>query len=496
MFESAELGHHIGKAEFEALVPGLRADLLDAQYDLGQAKHFPVIILVEGIEGAGKSEAVNLLNAWMDPRHIRTHAFDQPSEEERERPFMWRYWRALPPKGEIGILFHNWYSAVMDQAVYGKEEGGRALTLDRRLGEINRLERMLAEEGALVLKFWFHLSRDEQKKRLKALEKNPRTRWRVTDDEWRQFKNYERWREAGEHVLRRTSVGHAPWIVVDGSDEHYRAITVGRLLLDAMKKRLEIEARGFHGRQNAAPIVPPLDQRNLLNALDLGLALPKKEYNAALEEWQGRFNQLVRSPAFAKRSLVIVFEGMDAAGKGSAIRRVTAALDARQYRIFPTAAPTEEERAQPYLWRFWRHVPRKGRVAIFDRSWYGRVLVERVEGFCSEAEWMRAFGEINDFEDQLAAAGAVVVKFWLHISQEEQMRRFKEREENRFKRFKITPEDWRNRERWPDYERAVCDMMDRTSTGHAPWCLVEGNDKNHARVKVLRELCQRLEQTL
>ncbi|GAB1368241.1 hypothetical protein MASR1M42_07900 [Azonexus hydrophilus] len=171
-------------------------------------------------------------------------------------------------------------------------------------------------------------------------------------------------------------------------------------------------------------------------------------------------------------------------------------MDARHYQIVPIAAPTEEERDQPYLWRFWRHVPRTGRVTIFDRSWYGRVLVERVEGYCREEDWLRAYAEINDFEDQLEDDGALVVKFWLQISADEQLRRFKEREQTDFKRFKITAEDWRNRDKWDDYLTAACDMIDRTSTDIAPWTLVEANDKNFARIKVLRTVCERIEAAL
>ena len=199
---------------------------------------------------------------------------------------------------------------------------------------------------------------------------------------------------------------------------------------------------------------------------------------------------------FKKLSLLTVFEGIDAAGKGGSIRRITGALDARFYEVIATAAPTEEERAQPYLWRFWRHMPRLGRLAIFDRSWYGRVLVERVEGFCSQSDWMRAYSEINDFEEQLIRNRTVLVKFWLSISKEEQLKRFKEREAIGFKRFKLTADDWRNREKWDQYENAVCDMIDRTGTEIAPWTLVEANDKNYARIKVLKTLCNRLEAVL
>jgi polyphosphate kinase 2 (PPK2 family) len=261
-----------------------------------------------------------------------------------------------------------------------------------------------------------------------------------------------------------------------------------------MQRRLQ------QGRQQvpvAPPIIQTIDQKTVLSELNLTKKLAKKDYEPDLAKYQSRLSELMRDPRFAgKRSLVVVFEGADAAGKGGAIRRIAAAIDARQYQIIPIAAPTEEERVQPYLWRFWRHIPRTGRLAIFDRSWYGRVLVERVEGFCSEADWLRAYAEINDFEHQLAGAGVIVVKFWLQISAEEQLRRFKEREATDFKRYKITEEDWRNREKWDAYDAAVCDMVDRTSTGLAPWTLVEANDKNFARVKVLQTVCERLEMAL
>ena len=494
MFESAELGHKIDKATFDKQAPRLRADLLDAQYDMGALKKYAVIILVNGVNGAVKGETVNLLNAWMDPRHIQTHAFPPPTDEERERPFMWRFWRALPPKGKIGILFGNWYT---DPIVNRARKITKAADLDQSIEEINRFEKMLADEGTLILKVWMHLSKAAQKKRLTALEKNKKTRWRVTKADWEHFAMYDKFRKVSERVLRHTSTGFAPWIVVEGADENYRSLTVAGILLDALRKRQKIEqTRGWKARSAAAPLPQALDSRDLINSLDMSLALSKKRFEKDLEKYQGRLNLLTRDPKFRERSLIVVFEGSDAAGKGGSIRRITGALDARQYQIIPVAAPTEEERAQPYLWRFWRQVPRIGRITIFDRSWYGRVLVERVEGFCQEADWMRAYAEINDFEDQLVRSGAIVVKFWLTITAEEQLKRFKEREKTRFKRFKITEEDWRNRKKWDEYEHAVCDMIDRSSTEIAPWTLVEANDKYHARIKVLKTLCDRLEDAL
>ncbi|MEM8604399.1 MAG: polyphosphate:AMP phosphotransferase [Cyanobacteria bacterium P01_H01_bin.121] len=487
MFESAELGHQIDKDTYKAEEPELRSALLNAQFELVDSQKFAVVVLVGGVDGAGKGETVNLLNEWMDPRHIQVNGMGRPSDEEQERPHMWRFWRALPPRGKIGIFFGSWYTQpILEHA----QESTSRSQLDQSITEINHFERMLAAEGVVVIKFWFHMSKAQQKERLKALAKDPATRWRVTDQDWKRFKRYDQFREASEYTLRQTSRAEAPWIVVEGSDRRYRNITVSRILLNTITQRLADD--NTTPINHAAPLLRPIDDRNIISSLELDQELDKKTYKQELEKYQGQLNQLARSPQFREQSLVLVFEGSDAAGKGGCIRRVTAALDARFYRVIPIAAPTEEERLQPYLWRFWRQLPRQGQITIFDRSWYGRVLVERVEGFCSEADWLRAYSEIADFEQQLVQHQTFVAKFWLAISNEEQLVRFKEREQTSFKRFKITPEDWRNREKWDDYERAVCDMVDRTSTAIAPWTLVEANNKYYARIKVLKTICNLL----
>jgi polyphosphate:AMP phosphotransferase len=492
MFESAELGHKIDRKTFQKEVPLLRAALLDVQYDLMEKREFPVVILVSGVDGSGKSETINLLYSWMDPRHISTLAFAAPTDEESERPFMWRYWRALPPKGKIGIFAGSWYSQPIADRIQKKMKRAE---MEETLDEINRFEAMLVNEGALVLKFWFHLSKDGQKTRLKAMEKDPRTAWRVTKASWDRLKTYDDLQSVAGHVLRVTNTAHAPWTIIEGTDDNYRSLTVGHIVRDTIRKHLDQTTRG--SVPVAPPIVPAIDKRNVLTELDLTQKLDKKVYERELAKWQSRLSQLMRDPRFTgKHSLIVAFEGADAAGKGGSIRRVVSSMDARQYQIVPIAAPTDEERAQPYLWRFWRHIPRRGRVAIFDRTWYGRVLVERVEGFCSEADWLRAYAEINDFEHGLVQSGAIVVKFWLQISKEEQLRRFKERQDTEFKRFKITDEDWRNRDKWDAYGQAVCDMVERTSTGRSPWTLIEATDKNFARVKVLKTICERIERVL
>ncbi len=488
MFESAEIGHKIGKTAYRDAVAPLRAALLEAQADLQESKKIPVVVLISGQDGAGKGETINVLYEWMDPRFISTLAFSQASDEESERPPMWRYWRSLPAKGRVGIFAGSWYSDPIRQRI-GDEISFKEL--DARADQINRFESMLVNEGALVLKFWFHLTKEGQRKRLKALESDPRTAWRVTKWNWDRLKTYDQLQEVAGHFLRMTNTPWAPWVVVEGTDDRYRSLTVGKILLEAMQKKLASTDK------QESPVAPMVrvdtDGRNVLSELNLKLKLADKPYESELAKWQGRLSELARDPRFKARSLVCAFEGADAAGKGGAIRRIGAALDARQYQVIPVAAPTEEERAQPYLWRFWRHLPRHGHVAIFDRTWYGRVLVERVEGFCAENDWLRAYTEINDFEHELADSGVIVAKFWLQISQEEQLKRFKAREQVAFKRFKITQEDWRNREKWAAYQHAICDMVERTSTGNAPWTVVEANDKNYARVKILRTLCERLE---
>ena len=507
MFESAELGHTLDDARYAKESERLRGDLLDAQLELLDRGSFPVIVLVNGVDGAGKGETVNLLNEWLDPRHVRTRAFGDPTDEEKARPPMWRYWLALPPKGKIGVLFGSWYTEPIVGRVRGRlGDAELALLLER----IQRFEKLLTDDGALLVKLWFHLSKSAQKKRLTALEEDKLTRWRVTAQDWKSFRRYDDYAQVSARVLRETSQGDAPWVLIDGSDANYRAISAGRALLDAPRQRLDADrrasrskagartakakARGRHA--DAAALVRSVDTSGILRGLPFEERLSKEKYATKIVKVQRRLAKLSRSPRMKRHSVVVVFEGMDAAGKGGAIRRVTQALDARQYAVIPIAAPTDEERAHPYLWRFWRHLPRRGQFVLYDRSWYGRVLVERVERFASDAAWTRAYGEINEFEEELTAHGTVVVKVWLAITKAEQARRFAEREKTRHKRYKITAEDWRNRDRWDDYIEAASDMIDRTSTSLAPWAVIEADDKHLARVRVIEEITRRIEEAL
>lgn len=493
MFDAAEVGHALKKSDYDKQVSELRTRLLAVQRELRQAG-FPVIILISGVDGGGKGEVINLLNEWMDPHYLQTNAFDEPSDEERERPEFWRFWRTLPAKGTIGIYAGSWYSGPLSRRVHRQISDEQ---LQNEIMHIRRLEQLLIDDGALLIKCWLHLGRDEQNKRLKKLEKNPETSWRVTSRDKAHLEGYDDFIDAAEKVLSGTSTGASPWLIVDGKDKHYRRLAVGRHVLDRISRHIDQRAadKGVTGKTTVLGAIDSA-RHNPLDTLDLSLKLDEKTYRKQLNFYQGKLSKLARLAHQEKRSSILVFEGWDASGKSGAIRRLIHALDARHYRVIPVSAPTDEERARHYLWRFWRHIPRAGKITIYDRSWYGRVLVERIEGFAAAHEWQRGFSEIVDFEEELMRAGIIILKFWLHIDQDEQLKRFMARAQVSYKRYKITEDDYRNREKWAEYELAVNEMITRTGTRTAPWILVEGNDKKYARIKVLKNYCEKLESVL
>ncbi|MFH1991098.1 MAG: polyphosphate:AMP phosphotransferase [Pseudomonadota bacterium] len=509
MFEAAELGLHVTKEEYKSKVPKLRVRLLHLQERLKNAP-FPVLILINGADGAGKGEVVNILHEWMDPRFLLTYGFGPLTKDESQRPPFWRFWRALPPQGRIGIFFGSWYTRPIIKRAYGEIADEE---FDVALQRIKSQEKTLVDDGMLLIKFWFHLSKKDQKKSLKNLKKDPENSWRVSKLDFKHLKMYDLFRGIDENALRVTSTGEAPWTIVEAVDRRYQCLTVGNLIAEQLEKRLEAweaakaakvaqkEKGGLKdagaeepSRKSAKKIEAGKKHITILDKLDLTRTLTPKEYKQSQNTLQGKLNRLYRKAKKKGVASILIFEGWDAGGKGGAIRRITGALDSRDYRVVPIAAPTDEERAHQYLWRFWRHLPDQGHITIFDRSWYGRVMVERVEGYAREEEWARAYAEINDFEEQLAEHGYALNKFFLHISSEEQLRRFEERQKTPWKHFKITEEDWRNREKWDLYEKAVNELIERTSTEYAPWTLVEADSKEYARTKVLETFYNTLKQ--
>ncbi len=492
MFDSSRLPHVMTAEDYAAFEENLRERLLDAQFELAERKRASVLVLVNGSDGAGKGEVVDRLYEWLDDHFIETLTYGAPTDEERARPRAWRYWRDMPAKGRIGVVLGAWHHHVL--------LGRAQRRLDRAafaeaLAEINRSEEMLRKEGVFLLKIWLSLDDRLARRRLARLRESNGALRRPAVIEWAAInrrKERERLNAAALEMIDITSTGDAPWSIVPGEDHHYRDAAIGDLLLQLLR-RANDGASETPGRPEIVATSPAAPRVSLSTGLDLSRKADADEYARDLRDLQRRLTEATTSKAFRARGLVVAFEGNDAAGKGGAIRRVRAALDPRRFRVHGVAAPTDEERARPYLWRFWRNIPRRGDTTIFDRSWYGRVLVERVEGFAAEDDWRRAYQEINDFERQLVDAHYCVVKLWLAISPDEQLRRFEARETSAIKRHKITPEDWRNRDKWPLYEAAMTEMIDRTSARHAPWTLVEANDKKFARLKVLRTILERLE---
>ncbi len=478
----------LAKRDYEARLPALREALIQLQVAL-QTASFPVLLVVAGDDTSGRGDVVNVLNGWLDPRGVETFAFPEPTDEERERPLMWRYWRSLPPRGRMAVYVGGWHA----DALADNPRSPRELrAFDDTLRHLARFEDLLAADGVLIVKVWLRLSKTEQRNRLREYEADPDTAWRATEEDWENHRDYAHRSRLGERVRRATHRPHAPWHVVDAADPRARNLAVADLLLARFHTHLRARRRTPAPAKPAA--VVPLRPAGLrrLQSLVLDQPLSEDAYEAKRDKWLGRLHRAVRAAAALGRSIVWVFEGWDAAGKGGAIRRLTSAIDARDYRVIPVAKPTDEEKAHHYLWRFWRHIPRAGRVTIYDRSWYGRVLVERLEGFCTDAEWRRAYAELNDFEAQLTDHGIIVLKFWLHLSPAEQLRRFRHREDTPYKRHKINAEDWRNRRKWAGYEIAVGDMLALTDRPAAPWHLIPADNKRFARLEILKSSCKQI----
>ena len=490
MLEKIDLSKKVDKKTYRRVMDEAEEKLGLLQRECKDAG-IPVILVFEGMGAAGKGVQINRLIQALDPRGFDVYACDRPTEDEQMRPFLWRYWTKTPAKGRIAVFDRSWYRSVQVDRFDG-------LTPEDKLGDayqdILSFEKQLCDDGTVIMKFFLYIDKDEQKKRFKKLEGSKETSWRVTDEDWNRNKDFGRYLKMNEEMLEKTDTDYAPWVIIEAVDKDYAALKIASTVMDRLEYELEHsrpeEERTAQGQEAK---IRERFKNGVLSGIDLSKSLTEEEYKTRLKKLQKRLAELHSELYRLRIPVVIGFEGWDAGGKGGAIKRLTSNLDPRGYRVNPTAAPNDIEKVHHYLWRFWNSVPKAGHIAIFDRTWYGRVMVERIEGFCSEAEWRRAYQEINEMESHMANAGAVVLKFWLHIDKDEQERRFRERQANPAKQWKITDEDWRNREKWDQYEEAVNEMLIRTSTTYAPWIVVEGNDKRYARVKVLQTVVDALE---
>ncbi len=494
MLELVDLSKRLDKEVYLKVFPQLEIQLGQCQRE-ARAVGVPVVIVFEGWDAAGKGMIINRLAQVLDPRGMQVHPIFASDEDERLHPWMWRFWQKTPAAGQFAVFDHSWYMRVLQERLAG--------SISRRgweeaFDEIQQFERQLVDAGTVIVKFWLHIDKKEQKRRFKKLCETSATAWKVGKSERRQYRKHEQWLEVAEEMLERTDTAESPWTVVEATQGRFCRVKCFETIVAAVENELKRRRDNPppQPKPMPAPVQSATDENTVLDRLDPNLTISREQYEEDIDRLQRKLFRLEHELYTARIPAVIAYEGIDAGGKGGNIKRLTRGLDPRGYEVVPIASPTTEEKAQHYLWRFWRKVPKAGHITIFDRSWYGRVLVERVEGFCGEADWKRAFREINEFERQLADFGTVIVKFWLQISQEEQLLRFKARQEMPEKQWKITDEDWRNREKWLEYKTAVVEMLSRTSTTYAPWTVLEANCKLYARVKSLRTVAAALENAL
>lgn len=490
MLDKINLDKTIDKKEYKAMMEQLQPNLSFLQRECKRLG-IPVMIVFEGLSASGKGTLINQLIEPLDPRGFKVYSTAVETEDEKRHPFLWRFWTKTPENGRIVIFDRSWYRRVLVDR-FSKETSPRQL--GQAFGEIRSFEKQLTDSGMLIIKLFICISKKEQSKRMEQLQKSKKTAWRVGKADKQRNEQYEKYLAMNEEMLEKTDSEHSPWHIIEGTDRKYAAAKVMSIVAEQMETAIREKEKTKKSTKKAVKTEPL--KTSVLAGVNLDKSLTKEEYKEKRNKLQKRLSELHNEIYKYKIPVVLAFEGWDAGGKGGAIKRLTQALDPRGYVVNPVASPNDIEKAHHYLWRFWNNFPKSGHIAIFDRSWYGRVMVERIEGFCTTEEWQRAYKEMNQMEEQLYHSGAVILKFWMHIDEEEQLRRFTERQETPEKQWKITDEDWRNREKWDLYEEAVDEMLIRTSTTYAPWIIVEANSKYYARIKVLETVVHALEKAV
>lgn len=497
MLEKVNLKKLVTKEEYKAQADALKESLSALQQEMKQYK-LPVIVLFEGWGAAGKGSMISNVILNLDPRGFKVYSTIPATEEEKRKPLLWRYWNKIPAQGEFSIFDRSWYQEI---GIAQMEWGVKKQEIPKRLESIKTFERQLTDDGYLIIKFFLHISQKEQKKRFEDLENTKTTSWRVTQKDWKQNKHYEEYYDVFDQMLVSTDSEYAPWHLIGCHDRRSALLEIYSILVTQIKQGIAKRKEKLDQPQTQLDQIVVSPEFNLMEMpklaqVSLNQKLSEDEYRQTLKEVQKKLSKLHNKLYQKKIPVIICYEGWDAAGKGGNIKRVAAALDPRGYEVLPIAAPDKAELSHHYLWRFWNRLPKTGHIAIFDRTWYGRVMVERLEGFCTNEEWHRAYNEINEFEKELYDWGAIIVKFWIHIDKDEQLRRFEDRQNTPSKQWKITEEDWRNREKWDQYEVAVNDMLQYTSTDFAPWHIIESQDKRFARIKAIRTLIHEIEERI
>lgn len=479
------------KEQYKELMDGLRAAMAKLEQDVMKAK-IPVMVVFEGWSAAGKGSAISNLLYSMDPRGFKLYNIGNQAGKGEDclYSFLAKYGTKLPKYGEMAIFDRSWYREMLAVLAKKRPDYGRAEKLAKTIAAF---ERQFVDDGGVIVKIFLHISKEEQEKRLYKLADDEETNWRATEHDFLQNKKYERFYEAFDSILMRTDFTYAGWTLIAAKDRRATTVGVYRAVLDAVGQRLQKEADQCGDFYTGGFQLIPIES---VRYIDKTAAVPEEEYKKKQKILRDRISEL-HNVIYKRRIPVIVcYEGWDAAGKGGNIKRLTRGMDPRGYDVHPISAPDAEERAHHYLWRFMRRLPKAGHIAVFDRTWYGRLMVERIEGFCPEYRWKRAFGEINEFERCLTEWGAVVLKFFVNIDSDEQLKRFEARRDTPEKQWKLTEEDWRNREKWGAYEEAIDDMMKNTNTAFAPWHIIQSMDKKYARIQAMELFVRAVEEKL
>ena len=488
MLEKLDMKKKLSKGNYNEIMDVLGERLGQVQRMAREAKK-PIIIVFEGWRGARRSAIINTMMQQMDARGFDVYSTVRMTEEEHKQPFFTFFWQHLPALGNIAVYHRSWYYLKTANEVNCKE-GNANCCQNISYDHINTFEKMLTDDNYIILKYFLHLSPEQQRENIAKNAKTLGKAWREVSPAIDESDKYEEYLERYEKMLEATDKVNAPWHLIAADDRRSAEIEIITSIVETVEKAINTPVTA------PAAVIRPNTKYDVLGKINAMQELSKEEYKKELDKYQKRLKQLQIEMFKAQIPTVICFEGWDAAGKGGAIRRLTAALDPLGFSVHPVSAPNVVERQFHYLWRFWVHLPEAGNIAIFDRTWYGRVMVERIEGFAKDYEWQRAYDEIKDMEQQWAEHGFAIAKFWLQIDKEEQLRRFTDRQNDPMKQWKITDEDWRNRDKWEAYEEAVNEMLVRTDTSYAPWTVVEGNNKYYARLKVLKTVVELFEKKL
>lgn len=488
MLKEWEKSEKPSEEEIKARLEAVKEKLARQQL-LIKEKKVPVLVVLEGWGTAGKGYAIGQIIQNIDPRFFKVVSMQKKTEDDKRKPFLYRHFAKIPEAGQFVFLDTAWMDEITEERLHGTISED---VYANRIESVRRFERQLTDNGYLVMKFFLHISKKEQSRRIAQLEHQKDTTWRVSKKDLWQNEHYEKCMDVFSGYLKNTNMPSAPWYIIDAKSRKWRELQIMEILTQGIDIALS-------NSQMAVPLLQnvfPLERMPLLSEVPLDKTISDEDYKKELKQLRQRLGELHNRLYRKKVPVIIAYEGWDAAGKGGNIKRITSALDPRGYEVHPIASPEPHEKARHYLWRFWTRLPKTGHIAIFDRTWYGRVMVERLEGFCSENDWKRAYHEINEFEKELHDWGAVIIKFWVQIDKDTQLERFTERQNTQEKQWKITEEDWRNRDKWDQYEQAVNEMIAKTSTTYAPWHILESVDKKYARIKAMKIVVEELEKAL